>query len=290
MAETRRQKAENFLLDTVFDILGSVLYSGGIYVFAKMADFAPGGISGLAIMLNYLWNLPIGLMTIVINIPLMIISYKFVGKKFLLKSLRSMVYCTVFLDVIFPHFPSYHGSSLLAALYSGLFIGAGMAMLYMRGSSSGGTDFLTMSIKAKKPHLSVGSITMAIDFIIISLGWAVFGNIDAVLYGLIATFTASVVINKIMYGMGSAKLLIIITDKPQLVTDKISEISERGSTVIDAVGSYTKENKNIVMCACSNAQAYKIKTAAKDIDENIFVIVADASEIYGFGFARRFMA
>ena len=136
-----KQKVKTLLADTVFDILGSFLYAVGISVFARMGDFAPGGVSGLTLMLNYLWNLPIGLMTMIINIPLFIISYKLVGKKFMLKSMRSMIYCTLFLDVIFPFLPAYHGSSLLAALYSGLFIGAGMSMFYMRGSSSGGTDF-----------------------------------------------------------------------------------------------------------------------------------------------------
>ena len=105
----------------------------------------------------------------------------------------------------------------MAALFSGVCLGAALALFYMRGSSSGGTDFLTMSIKAVKPHLSIGFVTMAIDLLIILLGWPVFGNVDAVLYGLISAFVTSVVIDKIMYGMGAGKLILIITTKAEEV-------------------------------------------------------------------------
>ena len=104
--------------------------------------------------------------------------------------------------------------------FSGVCLGAALALFYMRGSSSGGTDFLTMSIKAVKPHLSIGFVTMAIDLLIILLGWPVFGNVDAVLYGLISAFVTSVVIDKIMYGMGAGKLILIITTKAEEVSKR----------------------------------------------------------------------
>ena len=125
----------------------------------------------------------------------------------------------------------------------------------MRGSSSGGTDFLTMTIKTIKPYFSIGFVTMSIDLIIISLGWPVFGNIDAILYGVISTFIASVVIDKIMYRVGAAKMLVIITKHADIVAQKISEVSGRGSTSIRAVGTFTKDEKNVLICACSNSQA-----------------------------------
>ena len=154
-------------LDLLCDMVGGILYAVGIYTFAKMANFAPGGLSGLALLMNYLWDLPIGLTTMAMNIPLVVLSYRFVGKKFLIKTMRSMAVCTIFLDLVFPHFPAYDGSPFLAALYSGVFLGAGLAFLYMRGSSSGGTDLLTMSIKVLRPHLSIGGVTLAIDVAIL---------------------------------------------------------------------------------------------------------------------------
>lgn len=273
------------LVDLCFDIIGSILYSVGIYTFAKTAGFAPGGLSGLALIINYLWGLPIGVMTLVLNIPLLLLSYRFVGRRFLLKTMRSMIICTVFLDLVFPHFPVYTGTPFLAALYSGVFLGAGLAFFYMRGSSSGGTDFLTMSIKVLRPHLSIGLVTMLIDVVIILLGWPAFGNVDSVLYGLAATAVTSVVIDKIIYGVGSSKMVVIITSLGQEVADKIALECGRGVTIAQAAGGYTGAPRQILLCACSKPEAYQVRSVAHELDPASFVMVAETGEIYGEGFA-----
>ena len=280
----KNRKLKTFLIDLLCDIIGSILYATGIYTFAKAADFAPGGISGLALILNHLWGLPIGIMTLVLNIPLVLISYRVVGKEFLLKTARSMVVSTIFLDLIFPHTPAYTGSPFMAALYSGICMGAGMAFFYMRGSSSGGMDFLIMTIKVRYPHFSLGMVSMVSDFVVILLGWPVFGNIDAVLYGLTTAFAASTVLDKIMYGMGAGKLIIIITTHGQKLADRIGEMTDRGSTILKAMGSYTREDRDVLLCACSKSQAYSITTMAHEIDPGAFVMVTETSEVFGEGF------
>lgn len=283
----KNKKICKLFMDLLFDIAGSILYSIGIYTFAKMANFAPGGLSGLALLGNYLWGFPIGITTLILNIPLILISYKVVGRDFLIKSARTMIFCTIFLDVVFPHLPVYTGSPLLAGIYYGIFTGAGLALFYMRGSSSGGTDFLTMTIKSLRPHLSLGFVTLAIDLVIILMGWPVFGNIDSVLYGLISVIVTSIALDKIMYGMGATKLAIIITTKGQEVADHISEICDRGSTAIRAKGTYSKTDRDVLLCACSSSQAYIIKNAVHDIDSESFIMLADTSEIYGEGFLTK---
>ena len=143
------------IIDIGFDIAGSIFYALGIYTFAKTADFAPGGVSGLALIIHHLWGLPIGLTTLAINIPLIMLSFRIVGKQFLFKTARSMIFCTIFWMSYFRIRRLMWGRLFLAALYSGVCLGVGMALFYMRGSSSGGIDFLTMSIKALKPtHFS----------------------------------------------------------------------------------------------------------------------------------------
>lgn len=277
-------KWRTFTLDLVFDLIGGIFYSIGIYTFAKTANFAPGGMSGLALIINYLWHLPIGVTTLVLNIPFVLFSYKIVGKKFLIKSLKTMLFCTFFLDIVFPHFPPYSGNPLLAALFSGVFLGAGLAFIYMRGSSSGGTDFLTVSIKTLFPHLSIGLVTMSIDLFIIILGWPVFGNIDAVLYGLITTFVTSTVIDKIMYGIGAGKLMIIVTTKSSQVASKIDEICARGSTELRGIGTYTNRERQILLCACSKSEVYKLHSAVYRIDPEAFIMITETSEVFGEGF------
>ncbi len=266
------------------DIIGGFLYAVGIYFFAKSADFAPGGISGLALMANHLFGLPIGITTLVINIPLVLLSYRIVGRKFLLKSFITMIICTVFLDVLFPYLPVYTGNPILAALYSGVCLGAGMALFYMHGSSSGGVDFLIVSVKVMRPHLSIGMVTMAIDLIVILLGWPVFGKLDAVLYGLLSTIACSTVIDKIMYGIGAGKLVIIISNRGKEIASGIASEFDRGSTMIKAMGTYTDETRDVLLCACSKVEAYKVRRLVNQTDEAAFVMVTETSEVFGEGF------
>lgn len=283
-----KKQTKELMWDVLADIAGGLFYALGIYTFAKTANFAPGGLSGLALITHHLWGLPIGIMTLVFNIPVILLSFRLLGKRFLFKSLRSMIVCTLFVDFLLPAVsPPYTGSPLLAALYSGIFLGAGLAVLYMRGSSSGGTDFLTMSVKVLRPHMSLGAVTMIIDLIIILMGWPVFGNIDSVLYGIVATGVTSIVIDKIMYGVGAGKLIIIISDHGQEVADKIANAIDRGSTLIRTIGTYTGSERQVLLCACNKSQAFKVRSAAHEVDENAFVMITETSEVYGEGFLEQ---
>lgn len=283
-----KKQTKEMMWDILADLAGGLFYALGIYTFAKTANFAPGGLSGLALITHHLWGLPIGIMTLVFNIPVILLSFRLLGRRFLFKSLRSMVICTLFVDFLLPAVsPPYTGSQLLAALYSGIFLGAGLAVLYMRGSSSGGTDFLTMSVKVLRPHMSLGAVTMIIDLVIILLGWPVFGDIDSVLYGIVATGVTSIVIDKIMYGVGAGKLIIIISDHGQQVADRIATAIDRGSTLIRATGTYTGSDRQVLLCACNKSQAFKVRSAAHEVDENAFVMITETSEVYGEGFLEQ---
>lgn len=216
-----------FVADQLYNLAAGFLYALSICYFARGSDFAPGGISGLALIVNYLWHLPVGITTLVFNLPLVALSIRFVGRAFLAKSLVSMVWCTVFQDIVFARVGCYAGDPLVAALFAGVTWGFALALLYMRGSSSGGTDFLTMSIKVLRPHLSIGAVAGGIDLVVILLGWPVFGTVDSVLYGLVTTVITSLVIDKVMYGSSSSRMLTIITTKGQEIADEISRECER---------------------------------------------------------------
>lgn len=169
-----------------YDIAGSILLSIGICVFTEHSGYIQGGASGLALILNHLYGIPVGVASLLINIPLVILSWKILGREFIYKTIRSLVVATLFLDVIFPMLPYYQGDQILSAVFAGAFTGAGLAVFYMHGSSSGGADFIIMSVRAKHPYIPAGYIAIAIDVVIISAGWPVFGNINAVLYALIS--------------------------------------------------------------------------------------------------------
>ena len=274
------KKIRTLLIDQLYNIAAGLLYAVSICYFAQNADFAPGGLSGLALIGNHLWNLPIGITTLVLNVPLILLSLKFLGRSFLVKTLITMLWCTFFQDVVFTRIPGYDGNPLLAAVFSGITLGVSLALMYMRGTSSGGTDFLTMSIKMLRPHLSVGAVTGLIDLFIILLGWPVFGSVDAVLYGLITTAATSLVIDKVMYGSSSSKMLTIITTKGQ----EIARDADRGSTMLRAMGTYTGTARQMLLCVCARPQVYTIRTAAYRIDPSCMVMISDTSEVYGEGF------
>lgn len=279
-----RYHFKTIIWDLLYDIAGSILYAAGIYTFAGNAGFAPGGVSGLALILNHLLGLPVGTVTLLFNIPLVVISYRAVGKALLIKSAKTMVISSLFLDVIFPFIPMYTGSRLMAAICSGVFMGAGMALFYIRGSSSGGIDFLTLTIKKKKPHMTIGMITLLIDLVVILIGWPVFGDVDAVLYGVASTGVSTIVIDKMLYGTGAGTLAIIITEKGSQIGAKIGENVRRGVTMIPAAGGYTGMRRDVILCACSKAEAYLVKSAVQEVDEKAFVMFTETSEVFGEGF------
>lgn len=274
---------KSLLIQLIADCVGSLFIAASIYVFAKNANFAPGGINGASVIINYIFSLPIGMVSLFLNIPIIIISYKFLGIKFLLKSLKTMIISAAFMDYVAPLLPSYAGNQLLAALFAGGLAGVGYALIYTQGSSTGGSDFILLTIKKLMPHISIGQITQLIDGSIIVVGGFVFG-IDAVLYGIVYTLVSSIVMDKIMYGTSSGKLAFIITEKASDICKSIDEEIERGSTIINAIGSYSKQNKEIVMCACSKSQVYPMKAAVKNLDSKALVIITEYNETYGQGF------
>ncbi len=286
MKRREETKAGRIWGDFIYNIAGSILYAAGIYTFAGNAGFAPGGVSGLALIMDYLWGLPVGTVTLLLNIPLVVISYRAVGRRLLIKSAVTMVISSLFLDLVFPLFPMYSGDRLIASVCSGAFLGAGMALFYIRGSSSGGIDFLAFAIKKKKPYMTIGVITMLIDLVVILLGWPVFGDVDAVLYGVLATFVSTIVIDRILYGAGAAKLAIIITDKGKETAEQISVRAGRGVTSLRAVGAYTRTDREVLLCACTKAEAYLVKSAVQEADAKAFFMFVETSEVFGEGFRR----
>ncbi len=266
------------------EILGSILIAAAIYNFALNANFPMTGFSGISIILYRLIRMPIGLSTILLNVPVTIICYKLLGKKFLVSSLRCMLISSIFMDYLAPLFPVYEGSRLLAALCTGVIGGVGYAIIYMQNSSTGGMDFITMSIKAINPHIPLGKIVFITDTAIVMVGGIIFRDIDGIIYGLIVSFLFSTVIDKMMYGINSGKLALIVTDHGQKICNVIDECIQRGSTILEGQGGFHGDKKQVVMCACSSKEMYAVQNAVKEADPNSFTIILESNEVHGEGF------
>ena len=173
---------------------------------------------------------------------------------------------------------------LMAALFAGALSGAGLALIYAQDSSTGGTDFVILSLRKKMPHLSIGTISLVTDGVVILLGGLAFGRIDAVLQGIVMTAVCTTIIDKITYRFTAGQMVIIITDKGDAIARRIGEQVERGVTAVDAVGTYTGAARRMLLCACSRAEAYRIRSIAYTEDRNALVTFCPFDAAYGLGF------
>ena len=277
-------KAKSFANQFIWEIIGSVFIAAGIYNFAVQAKFPMTGFSGISIILYRLFNISIGLSTIALNLPLALICYKLLGKKFFVSSIRCMVLSSLMIDYVAPLFPVYQGDRLSAALCTGVFGGIGYALIYSKNSSTGGSDFIIMAVKAIKPHLSLGKIAFLSDIGIILVGGILFKDIDGIIYGMVVNFIFAVAVDKLMYGINAGKLALIVTDHGQLICQVIDECCQRGTTILKGQGGYNNQDKQVVMCACSNKEMFHVQQAVKKADPHSFLIVLESNEVHGEGF------
>ena len=268
------------------DIAGGFLVGIGIYNFAANAQFPLAGVSGIALIFYRLFGLPIGLGTILLNIPIILFSYKVLGRRFLLRSLQSLLISSVILDYVVPFLPVYSGERMLAAICTGVLCGFGYALIFMNHSSTAGMDLVTMSIRVKYPHLSLGKVVFMLDVAVVLLGGAIFKDADATIYGCIITYLLTTVMDKIMYGIDAGKMTLIVTENGRQVAECIDRHAGRGATIWKGKGAYSGEEKDIVMCACNNKQMYEIRKNVKEIDEKAFTIIMESNEVVGEGFKK----
>ena len=279
-----RYKSE--LKAIAYEVLGSILIAVGIYNFAVASEFPMTGFSGISMILNRLFNLPIGLTLIVLNVPVAILCYRLLGRQFFLRSVRCIIISSFMIDYVAPLFPVYTGNRMLSAICTGVLGGFGYAIIYMQNSSTGGTDFIIMAVKALKPYLSLGKIAFLSDVGIILLGGILFDDMDGIVYGMIINFLFAVAVDKVIYGVNAGKLAMIVTDKGKDVCDAIDSCCGRGSTILHGAGGYQEDDKQVVMCACDNKQMYFVEQTVKEVDPKAFTIVLESSEVHGEGFRR----
>lgn len=272
-------------IDILVDIIAGIFMGIGTYCFAAAFKFPMVGFTGLALILYQLFGLPVGIGTIVLNIPFAIISYREIGRKFLLKSIKSIVITSIMIDIVAKFVPAYQGEYILAAICTGVISATGYALIFMRDSSTGGADFIMVLINHFFPHFSLGKIALVIDSCIIVLGVALVSkNVNSLIYGLIIAYLVATVLDKAMDGLTAGKLIMIICDKPKDMAKEIASLIDRGSTYLKAVGSYTDEERDVVMCACRVKEVHTVRQAAKKLDPRSFVIIIDSNEVAGEGF------
>lgn len=266
------------------ETLGSLLIAVSVYNFAAASDFPMQGFTGITLILYRLFGMPLGLTNILLNLPLIVLCGRMLGKGFLLRSFRCMILSSLFMDHVVPLFPVFTGDRFLAAICTGVIGGIGYALIYMQSSSTGGSDFLIMALKAKYPYLPMGNITFAFAVGVIVLTWFIFGDAEGMIYGLIINYLSGVVINKTMYGRNAGKLTMIVTKDGEKISEGIEDCCHRGSTIIRALGGYRQDKKDVVLCACSHKQMFEVSKMVRRMDPEAFMIIWESNEVHGNGF------
>ncbi len=276
-----------YLLDYFLITLSDALYAFAFCWFYQPNAISVGGFTGISQVINFfLPVLPIGITTLVLNIPLFAIATKVQGIKLLLSSLYSTVISSVFIDL----FSGIHSFSpmddlLLAAAFGGVLAGVGVGMQLRVGATTGGTELAARLLKYKIRHISVGKLCFAVDIIVIIIYAFTFKKINNALYGIASMYIFSLSMDFVIYGGTHAKLAYIISPKSEEIKDKLLKMN-LGVTMVDSHGGWNGDEKQMIMCAFKRAQIAAIKKSVTNIDPTAFIIVCEAHEVLGEGFGK----
>lgn len=283
----RRKAVLRWLIDILAIIVGALAYSIGLHCFTAPNDIAPGGVGGIATIINEATGLSIGLLYGLINIPLIVVGLIFLGKKTMIKTVIAVAVISAVTDygLVYLNVPVYeNGDRLLAAIFGGIIFGFGMGLIYLREGTSGGTDIINKLINRRFPHFSIGAITLATDAVVVGTSAFVYGNIESAMYAVVAIFICGKVMDMILYGSFEGKMLLIFSDKHEQIGQYIMVTLDRGVTYLNGEGAYSGKQKNVICCAVHKNEYSKLKRKVKEIDPNAFIIITNAGEVLGDGF------
>lgn len=286
------------LLDRIYDskyryvfmvlmiISGAALGGIAFNVFLMPHKLLSGGVSGIALIMNYIFGFNPGVLVFVFNIPIFLAGYKFVDKEFIILSLIGMTAFSVFIDVFsFLKNIVYIDDVLLSCLYGGVLNGIGMGVVFRNRASQGGVDIVAVILK-KYFSINLGTTSLMINIAVVAIG-SYFYGIKLAMYTLVSMYVSSTVLDKVIKGFGSSKSIMIITDKEQQVADTIIQTLGRGVTYLEGEGAYTQNKKRVIYCIVTLNQLAKLKQIVRDTDRDAFMAVSDTSEVLGHGFASR---
>ena len=267
-------------------ILGSAIFALGFSLFLQPNDMSAGGISGLALIFVELTGFgSVGILSIVINLPLFILGGVKIGKRFFAGSLLGMVLSSVLID-LFALIPFPVVDPLIAVLYGGVVCGLGLGIVFISGTSTGGSDILVRLLKLRYRNVPIGQISMCFDALVVILTGIVFHDVTKSLYTGVTVFVCSQVVDAVVYRFDYSTVALIISSAHQAIADAIGQKLDRGATLLHGEGSYTHRDVKVVLAAVKKQQVAELKELVMEIDPNAFVIVQEAHQVLGDGFSR----
>ncbi len=281
-----KKKVFKFIVDLLLMAVGSFLYALSITVIIDANMLSAGGVTGISTLVHRFTGIPTGLLVFVINIPIIILGFVKLGKRFIVKTAIATAMVSLSLEITENYLPTYETDNILAAIFGGMVMGLGLSFVFMRGGTTGGVDIIAKVINRRFRHLTVGRVLLVMDGAVILITAIVFRNIETALYSVIAMFVSSKVMDTVLYGSDRGKIIYIVTDNPEEISKAIIERVARGVTMLKAKGAYTGNEKEMLMCTVRLNEVSAVYSVVNEFDKHAFVVVGEAGEIMGEGFKR----
>lgn len=269
---------QNFLF-----LIGPIITAFGISVFYLPNKIVSGGVSGLSTILYHYAQIPPGLSFAVINLVFLLISFKVIGREFVIKTIIGAANISIFVQ-LFSELPAMTNDVVLASIFGSLLYGFGIGLTFLSGGSTGGTDILSRLLQHFFPQFKIGKLLLVVDTAVILTSLITFGNINLTLWGIVALFLSTFAVDWLIQKLNISKLAFVVTSKGLEISKFLVSTSPRGVTIIDVVGAYTMEKKTTLMCALKENELPEFQRKILEIDDEAFIIFSESQQIVGNGF------
>lgn len=287
LLELEKKTVKQRIWDYIMITAGAAIYAVAVSFFLDPNSLAPGGVTGIAIIMNRLTGLETGTWIFLINIPIILLGIWKFGFRFILSTMYATVMVSFFTNLLIPFGPATT-DPFLASVVGGGLSALSLGWVFKAGATTGGTDIIVKVLRLRFPHLKTGSLFLLTDAIIVAVSAVVFKDINIALYAGIVVFICSVLLDVVLYGTDGAKLIYIISDNPEPITKRLLEDLDIGVTYVQGSGAYSGKDKKVIMCVIKKPMAHKAEEIVKEEDPLAFMIVTSATEIYGEGYKSYF--
>ena len=283
-----RSLAARLTTSLVLITLGSTVVALAYVLFLIPHGVVPGGAGGMAMILNHLFGAPVGLTILIINVPLFIIGIRVLGKQYGIKSVLGVIVSSALIDFFAYALPIQPATDnpVLASIFGGLMLGAGLGLVFRGGGSTGGSDIVGQVLN-RYTNLSTGTAILLVDAIVISAAGFAFGSFEAALYGYLCLYVQSRAIDLVLEGLSYTRAMFIVSDRAREISKAITATMNRGATLLETTGAYTGEHRQMVFSVMSRREVLRARDIVREIDPRAFVTITDIYEVLGEGFRPR---
>lgn len=273
--------------DLLYYVVGCTLNAIAVSMFIVPNEITPGGVTGIATILHHLFLLPSGLLVLLLNIPILFLGLRRFGVVFIAKTAVVTVLFSLALDVSEALLPPVSTDRFLSAVFGGLMMGTGLGLVMLRGATTGGVDILAKLLADRFRHLTVGRLILLMDAAVIALAALVYRDVESALYSVVSLYASSNIMDKILYGGESGKLIYIIGNRSREICAAVGSRLNRGVTTLEAKGGYTGKSRTLILCTVRRHEVAAVHSIVKECDPAAFIVVADVGEIIGEGFKSK---